>query len=38
LSKGVNFIREPKTEEYGTITVFEDLSGNLWDLVEFSKK
>lgn len=36
-SKGVNFVREPKTEDYGTVAVFEDLYGNLWDLVEFKK-
>ena len=36
-TQGVNFIREPKTEEYGTVAVFEDLYGNLWDLVEFKK-
>lgn len=36
--KGVNFVREPKVEEYGTVAVFEDLYGNLWDLVEFSEK
>jgi catechol 2,3-dioxygenase-like lactoylglutathione lyase family enzyme len=35
-SRGVNFVREPKTEEYGTVAVFEDLYGNLWDLVEFN--
>ena len=35
--RGVNFVREPKTEEYGTVAVFEDLYGNLWDLVEFTK-
>jgi catechol 2,3-dioxygenase-like lactoylglutathione lyase family enzyme len=35
-SNGVNFVREPKIEEYGTVAVFEDLYGNLWDLVEFS--
>ena len=35
--KDVNFVREPKTEEYGTVAVFEDLYGNLWDLVEFTK-
>lgn len=35
--KGVNFVREPKTEDYGTVAVFEDLYGNLWDLVEFKK-
>ncbi len=33
-AKGVRFIREPKDEEYGTVAVFEDLYGNLWDLVE----
>lgn len=37
-SKGVNFVRDPKTEEYGTVAVFEDLYGNLWDLVEFSNE
>ena len=36
--KGINFAREPKTEEYGTVAVFEDLYGNLWDLVEFKKE
>ena len=35
-SKGVNFVREPLTAEYGTVAVFEDLYGNLWDLVEYS--
>lgn len=34
--KGVNFVREPTTEDYGTVAVFEDLYGNLWDLVQFS--
>ena len=37
LSKGVKFVREPKTEDYGTVAVFADLYGNLWDLVEFKK-
>jgi Lactoylglutathione lyase and related lyases len=35
-TNGVNFVRDPKTEDYGTVAVFEDLYGNLWDLVEFS--
>ncbi len=35
--RGVKFIREPKTEDYGTVAVFEDLYGNLWDLVEFHR-
>jgi catechol 2,3-dioxygenase-like lactoylglutathione lyase family enzyme len=33
---GVKFIREPATHDYGTVAVFEDLYGNLWDLVEFA--
>ncbi len=35
LAKGIRFIREPKEAEYGTVAVFEDLYGNLWDLVQF---
>jgi len=31
---GIQFIRQPKTESYGTVAVFEDLYGNLWDLIE----
>src|SRR5215475_8449275 len=31
---GVRFAREPKTEAYGTVAVFEDLYGNRWDLVQ----
>jgi len=34
LDNGVKIIREPTTEEYGTVVVFEDMYGNLWDLVE----
>ncbi|MBO0344459.1 VOC family protein [Roseibium limicola] len=33
---GVIFVREPKTADYGTVAVFQDLYGTLWDLVEFS--
>ena len=33
-SLGIRFIREPKVEPYGTVAVFEDLYGNLWDLIE----
>ena len=36
LSVGIKFVREPKTESYGTVAVFEDLYGNLWDLIELS--
>jgi catechol 2,3-dioxygenase-like lactoylglutathione lyase family enzyme len=33
---GVTFVREPKQAPYGTVAVFEDLYGNLWDLIQFS--
>jgi catechol 2,3-dioxygenase-like lactoylglutathione lyase family enzyme len=36
--KGVNFVREPKEEEYGTVAVFEDLYGNRWDLLQPKKE
>ncbi len=32
--KGIQFLREPVKESYGTVAVFEDLYGNLWDLIE----
>jgi catechol 2,3-dioxygenase-like lactoylglutathione lyase family enzyme len=34
LAKGIRFIREPQQEPYGTVAVFEDLYGNLWDLIQ----
>jgi catechol 2,3-dioxygenase-like lactoylglutathione lyase family enzyme len=37
-SRGINFVREARDEEYGTVAVFEDLYGNLWDLVEFKRE
>ena len=36
-SQGVNFVREPKEEIYGVVAVFEDLYGNLWDLLELNE-
>jgi catechol 2,3-dioxygenase-like lactoylglutathione lyase family enzyme len=33
-ARGVQFVREPRREAYGTVAVFEDLYGNLWDLIE----
>ena len=33
-TKGVIFVREPKEEPYGTVAVFKDLYGNLWDLLQ----
>jgi len=32
--RGVEFVREPKEVEYGTVAVFKDLYGNLWDLLQ----
>ena len=34
LSAGIRFVREPKDAPYGTVAVFEDLYGNLWDLIQ----
>jgi len=33
-AQGITFVREPKEEPYGTVAVFKDLYGNLWDLLE----
>jgi catechol 2,3-dioxygenase-like lactoylglutathione lyase family enzyme len=33
-ANGVVFVRPPKEESYGTVAVFQDLYGNLWDLVQ----
>jgi predicted enzyme related to lactoylglutathione lyase len=37
VKQGICFVREPKEEPYGTVAVFEDLYGNLWDLIEHKK-
>ncbi|MEY3539922.1 MAG: hypothetical protein RL188_1339 [Bacteroidota bacterium] len=36
-NKGVEFTIPPHVEDYGTVAVFKDLYGNLWDLIEPSK-
>ena len=36
-SKGVVFVREPIQESYGTVAVFKDLYGNLWDLLQLKE-
>jgi hypothetical protein len=36
VNNGVSFVRPPRTEAYGTVAVFKDLYGNLWDLIEFA--
>jgi len=37
LERGIEFEREPKEADYGTVAVFRDLYGTLWDLIEFAK-
>ena len=37
INNDINIIREPKVEPYGKVCVFEDLYGNLWDLIEQKK-
>ena len=34
LAQNIKIIRQPSAEEYGTVAVFEDLYGNLWDLIQ----
>jgi len=36
VSKGIKFVRPPKEEAYGWVAVFEDLYGNLWDLLQIN--
>ncbi|MEU6074859.1 VOC family protein [Micromonospora sp. NPDC047074] len=33
LEAGVEFVRPPRTEPYGRVAVFRDITGNLWDLL-----
>jgi hypothetical protein len=34
LTNNIHFVRPPAEEIYGIVAVFEDLYGNLWDLIE----
>lgn len=34
VAKGIEFVRAPKEADYGTVAVFKDLYGNLWDLLQ----
>ena len=36
ISRGVKFVRVPKEESFGLVAVFEDLYGNLWDLLQLN--
>jgi catechol 2,3-dioxygenase-like lactoylglutathione lyase family enzyme len=38
LANDIHFVRKPAQETYGTVAVFEDLYGNLWDLIEPTDK
>lgn len=37
VKQGIEFVREPKVQTYGTVAVFKDLYGNLWDLIQFKE-
>lgn len=34
---GVEWVREPAEQDYGTVAVWRDLYGNMWDLIEYKK-
>lgn len=34
LDRKIHFVRQPTTFSYGTVAVFKDLYGNLWDLLQ----
>ena len=34
INNGIKIVREPVKENYGTVVVFQDIYGNLWDLIE----
>ena len=36
VADGVEFAREPQEQDYGTVAVFKDLYGNLWDLLQLN--
>ena len=36
-ARGVKFCETPREESYGTVAVFEDLSGNRWDLLQLKR-
>ena len=38
LDQNITIVRRPSVEPYGTVAVFEDLYGNLWDMIEPVKK
>lgn len=36
VADGIHFVRAPQEQDYGTVAVFEDLYGNLWDLLQLN--
>ena len=38
VAKGIKFVRDPKKAPYGMVAVFQDLYGNLWDLLELNRE
>ncbi len=37
VDRGIQFVRPPSEQPYGVVAVFEDLYGNLWDLVQYTE-
>ncbi|MFF0826542.1 VOC family protein [Brevibacillus sp. NPDC003359] len=37
VASGIQFVREPEEQPYGMVAVFQDLYGNLWDLLELNE-
>jgi hypothetical protein len=38
VKNGIEFERKPKEADYGTVAVFKDLYGNLWDLLQMKER
>jgi hypothetical protein len=38
VEREIKFVRPPEQMDYGMVAVFEDLYGNMWDLLEPNKK
>ena len=36
IARGVEFIEAPRSEDYGTVAIFRDISGNKWDLIQYA--
>ena len=37
VAEGIKFVRPPQKQDYGTVAVFKDLYGNLWDLLQLNE-